>query len=193
MGNLGRVGFKTFTYFVLTMTVATVIGLTLVNTVRPGEGLPEEKRIALMERYKGDVAKTEKPAEFGVQTFVDIVPRPVDSAAGSICSASSSLPDGRHRPIAHRPGQGPSGGGPARWCQRGDGGDHQYRHADPFGVFAFIFKVTAEQGPDILVTLGLYVVVVVVGLAIQMFVVLSVLVATLSRINPLEFFRRVWP
>lgn len=197
MGNLGRVGFKTFAYFVVTMTIATVIGLTLVNTVRPGEGLPEEKRIALMERYRGDVEKkTEKPAEFGVQTFVDIVPRnPIDSAAkldllGVIFFALlvgiglSHIDRAKAKPVVDLlDGLSDVMVAIINIAMR----------IAPYGVFAFIFKVTAEQGPDILVTLGLYVLVVVVGLAIQMFVVLSVLVATLSRISPLVFFPRVWP
>ena len=42
--RLGRMGAKTFGYFVLTMSVAVAIGLALVNLVRPGAGLPEETR-----------------------------------------------------------------------------------------------------------------------------------------------------
>jgi DAACS family dicarboxylate/amino acid:cation (Na+ or H+) symporter len=61
----------------------------------------------------------------------------------------------------------------------------------PYGVFALIFSVTARFGFDLLKPLGWYVVVVLAGLAIQMFGVLSVLLATLSRINPLTFFRKV--
>ncbi len=75
-GNLGRIGLKTFCFFVVTMTCAVLIGLTLVNTVRPGERLAEETRVSLMERFGGEASdKTGQPTTFGIQTFINIVPR----------------------------------------------------------------------------------------------------------------------
>ena len=49
-GNVGRVGAKTVLYFVITTVLAAVIGLTLVNLIRPGDQLPEERKEQL-ERW----------------------------------------------------------------------------------------------------------------------------------------------
>src|SRR5262245_45461492 len=42
--NVGRVGLKTITYFLVTTACAAVIGLTMVNVVRPGDQLPPEQK-----------------------------------------------------------------------------------------------------------------------------------------------------
>ena len=42
LSKLGRVGAKTFAYFLVTTTLAVIIGLSLVNVIRPGKGLPAE-------------------------------------------------------------------------------------------------------------------------------------------------------
>jgi DAACS family dicarboxylate/amino acid:cation (Na+ or H+) symporter len=62
----------------------------------------------------------------------------------------------------------------------------------PFGVFAFLFRVSSTLGLDVIRLLGMYVLVVLLGLAIQFFGSLSLLVLFLSRINPLVFFRKTW-
>jgi DAACS family dicarboxylate/amino acid:cation (Na+ or H+) symporter len=61
----------------------------------------------------------------------------------------------------------------------------------PLGVFALIFTVTARFGIDLLRQLAVYVLIVLAGLAIQMFGTLSVLVRVLAGVNPLTFFSRV--
>jgi DAACS family dicarboxylate/amino acid:cation (Na+ or H+) symporter len=50
----------------------------------------------------------------------------------------------------------------------------------PFGVFSLIFSITARFGYELLQTLGWYVAVVLVGLAIQMFLVMPILLITLA-------------
>ena len=58
------------------MTLAVLIGLTLVNTIKPGEAISEEKRSSLMEKFGGEATKkTGQPTTFGIQTFMNIVPR----------------------------------------------------------------------------------------------------------------------
>ena len=38
VGKLGRLGVKTFGYFLVTTTISVAIGVTMVNTLRPGDG-----------------------------------------------------------------------------------------------------------------------------------------------------------
>ena len=51
MKTLGRLGGRTFGYFALSTLIAATIGLTLVNLIQPGGGLPEETRDELMSRF----------------------------------------------------------------------------------------------------------------------------------------------
>jgi DAACS family dicarboxylate/amino acid:cation (Na+ or H+) symporter len=61
----------------------------------------------------------------------------------------------------------------------------------PYAVACLLFNNTARFGLDLLQALGWFIITVVLGLAIHMFVVYSISISVLSRISPLEFFRRV--
>src|SRR5205085_8158490 len=63
----------------------------------------------------------------------------------------------------------------------------------PIGVACLLFTLTARLGFDVLRQLGAYVLVVVGALAIHQFVVYSLSVWWLGRMNPLTFFRGVRP
>jgi DAACS family dicarboxylate/amino acid:cation (Na+ or H+) symporter len=193
LASLGRIGAKTFGYFVLTMSLATAIGLALVNTIRPGEGLPEDTRARLVEKYQG--GKAARPGEFGLQTFVNIVPRNPLEAMVKMDMLQVIF-------FALLIGVGLTVIDPERsrlLIQVLDGiTDLMVVIIDlamkiaPYGVFLLIFSVTASFGFDLLRPLGWYVLVVLLGLAIHFFGSFSLLLLTLSRINPLTFFVRVW-
>jgi DAACS family dicarboxylate/amino acid:cation (Na+ or H+) symporter len=61
----------------------------------------------------------------------------------------------------------------------------------PYAVAALLFANTAGFGLDMLRTLAWFMVTVILGLSLQMFVVYPISVKLLSRIPPLEFFRRI--
>ena len=77
MKTLGRLGGRTFGYFLFGTLIAATIGLTLVNTIRPGDGLDEATRDNLMARFSGGAESLAQSGatDFGVGTFVNIVPR----------------------------------------------------------------------------------------------------------------------
>jgi DAACS family dicarboxylate/amino acid:cation (Na+ or H+) symporter len=60
----------------------------------------------------------------------------------------------------------------------------------PYGVAALLFSLTARAGFAVIPRLGSYVGVVVLGLAIQMFVVYSGILKLLARVPPAEWFFR---
>jgi len=197
LGKLGRIGAKTLGYFVLTMTIATGIGLFLVNTLRPGDYVSQEGRQQLAEQYKGELKQKQEKAEgFGVHTFVNIVPRnPLEAAAkyppdmlaiiffALVFGAALTRINQEH----------------AALLMRGLEGLNEVMvfiiglamRLAPFGVFAFLFRVSSTLGMDVVGLLGMYVFTVLLGLAIQFFVGFSVLVVVFSRLNPLTFFRKV--
>jgi DAACS family dicarboxylate/amino acid:cation (Na+ or H+) symporter len=193
--KLGRIGVKTLAYFALTMTLAVTIGLVLVNTIRPGEGISKETREGLMKEFgKEAKSRIDKGGPFSIDTFVNIVPRnPFQSAAdldmlGVIFFALVF------------------GGSMTVLAQERAKVMLDFLDAlndimvviiglamrlAPYGVFAFLFQVTAVFGFSLLVPLGMYVVVVVLGLLLQMFVSFPILVRFLSGIDPVVFFQRV--
>ena len=61
----------------------------------------------------------------------------------------------------------------------------------PFAVACLLFNNTARFGLDLLQALGWFVVTVLLGLSLHMFGVYSLSVALLSRLSPIDFFRRI--
>jgi DAACS family dicarboxylate/amino acid:cation (Na+ or H+) symporter len=195
--RLGRVGLRTFAFFIGSMSLAVTIGLLLVNTIEPGKRIDETTRQNLEKSLKEKTSATEqKPAAFGIDTFVNIIPK-------NPLQAASQYPPDMLGVIFFAL---MFGIGMTRIPKRSSrvllimlNGLNEVMVfiigvamlIAPFGVFALIFSVTAEFGFGLLKMLFWYVVVVLVGLAIQMFGTLSVLVWTLARLNPLTFFRKV--
>lgn len=194
--RVGRIGGKTLLFFLATTALAVSLGLVLVNVVRPGEALDEGVRNALMTAYTGEAAtKIETAATngFGVQTFVNIVPRnPLDAASrGDMLGlifftlvfgiALTRIQEEKAAPVLRLL----EGISEAVMVIIG----FAMRLA-PLGVAALIFSVTARFGFEVLQSLGLYVVVVLAGLALHQFLVLGTLAKLLAGINPLDFFRR---
>ena len=82
--KVGRVGVRSLAYFLLSTVISAVIGIVLVNLVRPGVGVPVEVRQQLLDAYRGQVAGLQAggTTTFGVDLFVNIVPRnPIAAAA----------------------------------------------------------------------------------------------------------------
>jgi dicarboxylate/amino acid:cation (Na+ or H+) symporter, DAACS family len=192
--NVGRVGAKTITYFLVTTACAAAIGLTLVNAIRPGDRLPAEQKEKLLAKYAGDAGKTlEKKDEFGVNTFVNIVPRnPLeaflkkDMLAVIFTALVVGIALTRIDPRTAR--------------QIIDLLEGVNQIADfilrlamalaPYAVFCLIFSTTAELGYHVLVALGAFVLTVLGGLAIHLCIVLPLLVKFLGGMSPLEFFKK---
>lgn len=197
MGNVGRVGTKTVGYFLVTTLFAAVIGLTLVNVIRPGDSLPAEEKERLMARYGKEAGeKLEKRAPFGVETFVNIVPKnPLEAflKKDMLAVIFTSILFG----IALtqiEPGKA------ARIVELLEGVNQVTEWVirlamkiAPVGVFMLIFSTTALFGYKLLLALLAFVLTVLGGLAIHMFVVLPLLVAVFGGMNPLAFYSKIIP
>jgi DAACS family dicarboxylate/amino acid:cation (Na+ or H+) symporter len=191
--TVGRLGGRTMGYFALSTLIAATIGLTLVNTLRPGGGVEEETREALMAMYS-EGEQMPEPPEFGVGTFVNIVPRnPIAAAADMdmlaliffslvFGGALTLLSKEKAEPvIAVIDGIGEAIIKIIEWAMK----------LAPYGVFGLIFVVTSRFGWGILAQLGMYVVAVVVGLAIHATVGISFLVRVFGRMGPWRFWKSV--
>ena len=189
--NVGRVGTKTLAYFLITTACAAAIGLSLVNAIRPGDQLPAEQKATM--RATAETGKPEKTAEFGIQTFVNVVPRnPIKAFAEKdmLAVIFTALvvgialtridPDKAKVIIDFLEGVNQITDFILRLAMA----------LAPYAVFCLIFSTTAELGYQILVALGAFVLTVLGGLAIHLCIVLPLLVKFLGGMSPLEFFRR---
>jgi DAACS family dicarboxylate/amino acid:cation (Na+ or H+) symporter len=194
MKTLGRLGGRTFGYFLASTLIAATIGLTLVNTIKPGSGLSPTIRDELMARFSGASLVSSGPTTFGVSTFVNIVPRnPIEAAANMdmlalifaaliFGAALTLIPKAKADPvIAVLEGVG----------------DAVIKIIDmamslaPYGVFALIFGITSQFGWSILQQLSMYIVVVVVGLLLHATIGISALVRIFGKMSPVTFWRSV--
>jgi DAACS family dicarboxylate/amino acid:cation (Na+ or H+) symporter len=193
--QLGRIGAKTFFFFAVTMTMAVAIGLVLVNLFEPGVAMPQGVRDSLLaEGAKEAKEKTATPPAFGINTFVNIVPRnPFQSAVNldMLGIIFFALMVGIALTMIH---QERSNQVVSLLHAIGDVMVVIINFAmllAPYAVFALIFSKTADFGLQYLKPLAGYVLIVLAGLAIQMFGVLSLLVRVLAGMSPIVFFRKV--
>jgi len=192
---LGRVGGKTIAFFLFTTLIASAVGLFLVNVIRPGMALDEAIRVGLMAEYAGaaDQRVEQSQTAFGIQTFVNIVPRnPVDAAVRGDMLALIFFTIVFGLALARLP---ENVGGPLLRTIEGIGRTVEIMigfamKLAPVGVAGLIFAVTARFGFEILESLGLYVFVVLLGLGVHLFVVIPLLAKTLAGQGYRTFFRR---
>lgn len=196
MKTLGRLGGRTMLYFGLSTLIAATIGLTLVNTIQPGGGLPPEVRDDLMAQFSGGASDLAAAGatDFGIGTFVNIVPRnPVAAAADMdmlaliffsliFGAALTMIPRAKAQPV----------------IDVLDGiGEAIIRiidmamHLAPYGVFGLIFVITSQFGWGILAQLSMYVVVVLLGLLLHAAIGISALVRFFGRMSPVRFWKSV--
>ena len=193
--KVGRIGVRSLAYFFLSTLISAVIGILLVNLVRPGVGVPLEVRQQLLDAYRGQVSiPSGGTPTFGVDFFVKIVPaNPIQAAAnldmlGIIFfalifgAALTLIPEERARPLVRV--LEAIGDAIAKIIGLA-------MHLAPVGVFGLIFVVTSLLGWDIVRKLLTYVLVVLAGLLIHGAVSLSLLVRFLGGLNPPVFWRRI--
>ncbi|HEY7410652.1 MAG TPA: dicarboxylate/amino acid:cation symporter [Vicinamibacteria bacterium] len=203
--KLGRVGLRSFAYCFAISAVSVLIGITLANTIRPGKRVSPETAADLNARYGGDAARrvaalqderkaAESPLMQVVKTLVPANPLHAVSAAETpqmlqlmffslvVGVAVTLLPAGAADPFLRF-----LEGLFAVTAKIVD----MVMKVAPFAVACLLFNNVARFGLDLLGALSWFVLTVLLGLGLHMFVTYSLSVRLLSRIPPLEFFRRV--
>lgn len=196
--KVGRVGGKAVGYFLITTMLAATLGLVVVNISRPWDRVTPDTRVALMERFKTDASSrvdaAATTAQFGPDTFVNIVPRnPIDAAAktdmlgviffGLMFGAALTLiPPERARPMidvleALNEVVIKIIGFAMKLA--------------PFGVAALIFSVTSRFGFDLLVAVAAYVGTVLFALLLHVGITLFAIIRFGIGMSPLTFVARV--
>ena len=194
--KIGRVGTRTIAYFLVSTAISATIGLILVNLVRPGDGLDPAIREQLMTTYRSQAEGLQAGGggKFGVDMFVNIVPRNPIQAAASLDmlgiiffslvfgAALTLLPADKTKPMLRV--LDALGEAVVKII------DFAMRLA-PYGVFGLIFVVTSRFGFALLRPLGLYVAVVLLGLVLHGVISISALVRVFGGLSPRVFYSRI--
>ena len=182
--KLGGLGAKTFLYYLVTTFASVLVGLILVNILRPGAGAPtiggDVPDVVRTQVTIGSVLLNMIPANpvkamaemqilplivfsllFGaVLTTIGNKGRPLIDLFESLNAAMMKLTD---------------------WVIR----------LAPYGVFALLAAVVAESGPGIFANLGKYMATVLLGLAVHALVTLPILLKLVGGANPKRYFEKV--
>jgi len=194
--RLGRIGLLTFVTFLGLTAAGTVLGLGLVNLIRPGAGLDPALRDSLLQTYQGQSTQMMGLAQGGlsINTFVNFVPRnPVSAMASGemlavivfalfIGVALTTIAPAKAKPLVSLLES--VAAVTIRIIE-------MVMRFAPYAVFFLILSVTARFGLSLLAMLAGYVLTVIGGLLIFMVVGYSAALALVARRSPLEFFRRV--
>jgi dicarboxylate/amino acid:cation (Na+ or H+) symporter, DAACS family len=189
--QLGRLGVRTMGYTVVFSLIAVVIGLVLVNVIRPGEGMSAE----VMEMARTSTnAPRPAPSEGAGNIFVSMVPDNAIKAAANgdmIGLIVFSLFFGAGLATLQS-----TGGQRLREMIAGLY-EVMMKLIDwvlklaPLGVAALLFNMTSRLGLGILVQLAAYVGTVLLALALHQFGVYSLSVRFLGGRSPIAFFRDI--
>lgn len=198
--NFGRLGLKTIGYYIVTTTVAVCIGLLLVNLIRPGRVDPEvaERMLAQASSVETFAHKAEGSSTKDLlDIFARMVPPNIISAAsdngqllGLICFSLlfgffiSKLPDHLR--------------------------DFQKNLWDsllnvmmmiadmiilfsPYGVFCLVTPKIVGFGFDLVKPVSLFFLTVLLALGVQFFVIMSLFLFFIGRVNPINHFKAMAP
>ena len=204
--KLGRIGIKSFAYCLIISAISVVIGLGLANTIRPGERISPDVAAQLKEKFsKGATTATEaqkaaaesaKSDSGLMQAVKTIVP---SNVFNSISGASPNMLHimffalivGIAITLMPSPVSAPFVGlMESVFAITSKIIDIIMKFA-PYAVACLLFNNIAQFGLDLLQSLAWFVVTVLLGLSLHFFGIYSLSVYFLSKISPLEFFKRV--
>ncbi len=202
--KLGRVGAKAFGYTLVVSAISVVIGIGLANTIRPGEKIDQRTAAGLEARYGQDAAKRVTAATENEAAAKPVMTQVVETIvpANPVAAAAGETPNLLHVMFfALALGVACTLVSPTAAAPFLKVMDAIFEISvklieiimkmAPYAVAALLFANTAGFGLDLLGTLAWFMATVLLGLGLQMFGVYSVSVALLSRIPPMEFFRRI--
>ncbi|MET4683650.1 dicarboxylate/amino acid:cation symporter [Brevundimonas faecalis] len=194
---LGRAGAKSLAFTVFISAVAVIIGLAMVNIFRPGDGVDPALAQQLLDQGRRGAAAIIGGAPQGVQAgdfFLELVPSNVFSSAAQneiLPVMVFALLFGVGLVLTRSPAT-------ERLQQTIEGLFEVMMtlinlviKLAPIAIACLMFNLAALFGWDLLLRLAAFVGVAVGAMAIHMFVVYPICVATLGGMSPLRFFRSI--
>jgi Na+/H+-dicarboxylate symporter len=187
--SLGRLGARTFIYYVVTTMMAVLIGLLVVNIIQPG--VDAELPFVTQD----SVFELEQDKLYISEFLQKIVPSNVLRAMAeeqmlgliffSIVFGCALLAIGRKSEFLGK-------------CVEGIN-DVVLKITDwimylaPFGVFALMASLVGKMGISAFMPLALYMVTVILGLVLHVIFVLSVILIVVGKFSPVTFIKKALP
>ena len=187
--DLRRLGFKTLSYYVVTSLLAIVVGLLVINIIRPGDGA------ALGLPYAAEFGGTES------QSFFGLIKRMIPTNLFQALVNNSSMLQviffailfGICITVAKEPHR-------SRMKDFFESAfEIMMRMAElilkliPYGVFCLLAKNVGATGIALFQDLGVYMLAVIAALLIHGMITLPILLKTFARISPVAWWRAMAP
>lgn len=200
--KLGKLGLRTLLFTGILSSTAVVLGIVLVDSIRPGKSLPPEKQAELQGRYgqaSSKVVENSQKAKPLRDLVVDLLPEnPLQEMVGAIDGSSkgngmlavmvfallfgaaiTTVPDRCATVVGWLEGLNTISMVVIGWAMR----------LAPLGAGCLVFSITARLGFDILITLFWFVLTVVLGLGLHLFATYSTVLKIFTSMSPRQFFR----
>ena len=209
ISKLSRIGSKTIALYLVSTIIAVTTGLLIVNTVQPGKYFSEQKRIEFKEKYasktEAKMAAAANVKDQGpLQFMVDIVPQNIINASTSNKNmlqviffailfgiAMIMLPEAKTVYV-----KGFFEGVNDIILQIVD----LIMLAAPYGVFALLASLMVDFSDgdvhnviELFSALGLYSLVVIVGLLMMIFIVYPIILRVFTNVKYVDFFKGIMP
>ena len=186
--KMGRLGLKTFLYYISTSLIAILIGLFLANTIQPGIGATNIESIQAFDTSKLtsstsilDILKRMIPVNpikafangdmLGTIFFALFFGITLGSINAKSSSSILNFIDSLYKVIMKM--------------------TQVVIMLAPIGVFGLITKAISNMGLSIFKELGLYALTIASGLTIHLFIVLPLILFLFVRVNPIVHFRAI--
>ncbi|HEV7342354.1 MAG TPA: dicarboxylate/amino acid:cation symporter [Sphingopyxis sp.] len=196
MRALKTVGLRTLIYTVIVSSIAVAISLLVVNLLQPGAGVdPALARSLIADGAEraGSIIQSSQEAKAGADAIVAIVPSNFFLAMSEndvLAVMFFALFFGIGLMMVQTP--------QSQALKAAIEGVFEVAmkliglviQLAPIAIFCFMFNLGAQFGVDLLVRLSAFVGVVLLALGIQMFIVFPILLKTLAKKSPVEFFKQ---
>ena len=197
--TLGRLGGRTIAFFTATTVMALVIGMGFANIIKPGKLMAEEDRAVLLASYKGAATETVADAAEApsvVDQILAVVPEnPLEALAKGemlqiiffavMLGIALTLMPGRRSLLV------------VNIMDRLNDAMvmlvHIVMKMAPYGVAALLFKVVGSTGLSVLLALGAYGLVVILGLAVHLTITYGLVVKFGARLPFWGFLKGIRP
>ena len=184
--KIGRLGFKTFIYYICTSLVAILIGLTLANLIQPGIGAAPIEQVNAFDTAKLsstnsilDILKRMIPLNpvsalasgdiLGIIFFAIFFGITMNFVDSKYNASIKGLIESIYKIIMVM--------------------TQAVIKCAPIGVFGLMTKTVSNTGLSIFKELGLYAFTIACGLSIHLFIVLPLILLIFVKVNPIKHFQ----
>jgi len=186
--KIGRLGFKTFLYYITTSLIAILIGLFLANSIEPGVGASTISDVGSFDTSKLsssnsilDILKRMIPLNpvsalasgdmLGIIFFAIFFGIVLSFVESKYSKTILSLIDAIYHVIMKM--------------------TQIVIKCAPIGVFGLMTKAVSNSGLSIFKELGMYALTIACGLSVHLFIVLPAILFFIVKVNPINHFRAI--